>query len=184
MPVTWLMCRRRAVCVHTKSLMSAISDGPGRIMRGIFVRQAENLLLILVAFWAGALWTTGFIVAPTLFQLLPERALAGNVAGHLFQSVHWIAVVAGGYVLLFALLRHGRAAFTKGAVWLAFTMLVIVAVGALGLQPVIAELRPSLADNAEVRERFSMLHGISSMLYALSSVLAVVLLVKVRKLFD
>ncbi|HLW04399.1 MAG TPA: DUF4149 domain-containing protein [Azoarcus sp.] len=164
--------------------MSVISDSPGRVARNIVVRQSENLLLILVAFWAGALWTTGFIVAPTLFQLLPERALAGSVAGHLFQSVHWIAVVAGGYVLLFALLRHGREAFTKSAVWLAFAMLVIVAIGALGLQPIIAELRLSLADNAEVRERFSMLHGISSMLYALSSVLAVVLLVKVRKLFD
>lgn len=164
--------------------MSGISNSPGRVARNILLRQSENLLLILVAFWVGALWTTGFIVAPALFQLLPERELAGNVAGHLFQAVHWIAVVAGGYVLLFALLRHGQAAFRKGAVWLVLSMLVIVAVGALGLQPIIAELRPSLANDPDMRERFAMLHGASSMLYALSSVLAVVLMVKVRKLLD
>ena len=40
-------------------------------------RQAESLLLILVTLWAGALWTVGFVVAPALFKLIPDRAMAG-----------------------------------------------------------------------------------------------------------
>lgn len=167
-----------------KSSTSATSDGLTATARGLLARQAEALLLILVTLWAGALWTVGFLVAPTLFQWIPERALAGSIAGNLFASVHWIAVVAGAYVLSFALVRHGRAAARHGVVWLVVAMLVIVAVGALGIQPHIAELRNSMLADASLRERFAMWHGISSALYALSSVLAVVLVVKVRRLFD
>jgi hypothetical protein len=151
-------------------------------VRSVISRQAESLLLILVALWAGALWTTGFVVAPALFQLIPERALAGSIAGHLFQSVHWIAVVAGSYILLFALARHGRAALRQGVVWLVVAMLAIVAVGALGIQPHIAALRVGMAADAALQQRFALWHGISSALYALSSALAVVLVVRVRRL--
>lgn len=153
-------------------------------VRGLFARQTANLLVLLVTLWAGALWTVGFVVAPALFAMLPDRALAGTVAGHLFQSVHWIAVVAGGYVLLFALLRHGRDALRNGAVWLVVAMLAIVAIGALGIQPLIADLRGGMATAPELRERFAMWHGISSALYALSSVLAVVLVLRIRRLLD
>src|SRR5690606_21350794 len=163
--------------------MSVTSDGAVSAARGVLARQAESLLLILIALWAGALWTVGFVVAPALFQLLPERALAGSVAGYLFQSVHWIAVVAGGYALLFALLRHGRQTFSLGVVWLVLVMLAIVAIGALGIQSIIADLRSGIAIDPVLRERFAMWHGVSSALYALSSVLAVVLVVKARKFF-
>lgn len=164
--------------------MSATSEGVGGSARGIVGRQAGNLLLILVTLWAGALWTVGFVVAPALFELLPERALAGAVAGHLFTSVHWIAVVAGGYALVFALVRHGRAALRSSVVWLVLVMLAIVAIGALGIQPMIAEMRSGIAEDAVLRERFALWHGVSSALYALTSVLAVVLVLRVRRLTD
>ncbi|MBA4741991.1 MAG: DUF4149 domain-containing protein [Azoarcus sp.] len=164
--------------------MSVTSEAPGNIARGLLARQAGNLLLILVTLWAGALWTVGFVVAPTLFELLPERALAGAVAGYLFTSVHWIAAVAGGYVLAFALVRHGRAALRSGVVWLVVAMLAIVAIGALGIQPMIADLRSGIADDATLRDRFALWHGVSSALYALTCVLAVVLVLRVRRLTD
>jgi len=164
--------------------MSATSEGAGGTARGILARQAANLLLILVTLWAGALWTVGFVVAPALFELLPERSLAGTVAGHLFTSVHWIAVVAGGYALIFALARHGRAALRASAVWLVIAMLAIVAIGALGIQPMIADMRSGIADDAALRDRFALWHGVSSALYALTSVLAVVLVLRVRRLTD
>jgi hypothetical protein len=153
------------------------------MLRSLIAGQAEGLLLILVALWAGALWTVGFIVAPALFQLIPERALAGSIAGQLFNSVHWVAVIAGGYVLLFAMMRHRREAVRRGTVWLVVAMLAIVAIGALGIQPHIAELRAaSMAGDAALYDRFRMWHGVSSALYVLSSMLAVVLVVKVRRL--
>lgn len=165
--------------------MSATSEPSpsSSLLRTAFARQAENLATILVTFWAGALWTVGFVVAPTLFELLPERSLAGSVAGQLFHSVHWIAVFAGAYVLLFALLRHRRGALRHMAVWLVLAMLAIVAIGALLIQPHVAELRSMLGTDEAARESFAMWHGVSSALYALSCVLAVMLVVKLKKLF-
>lgn len=166
-----------------KSSTSATPETPLATARSLIARQAEGLLLILVTLWAGALWTVGFVVAPALFRFIPERAMAGSIAGHLFVSVHWIAVIAGAYVLLFAVIRHGHAAVRHATVWLVVAMLTIVAIGALGIQPHVAELRIGMASDAALRERFAMWHGVSSALYALSSMLAVVLVVRVRRLF-
>lgn len=159
-----------------KSSTSATSEPSfGAIARALAARQLDNLLLALVVFWAGALWTVGFVVAPVLFELIPERALAGSVAGRLFQSTWLISYVVGGCVLVHALVRG---AWRSAVFWIALVMIVLSLISAFGIQPQIAELRATMGADEALRARFGMWHGVSSMLYAVQSMLAVLLVVK------
>ncbi len=59
---------------------------------------------LLFALWAGMLLTVGALVAPLLFQALPERHLAGAVAGSLFRAAALTSLAIGALLLL-----HDRA---------------------------------------------------------------------------
>ncbi len=127
---------------------------------------AERVLLTL---WVGSLWVTGFLVAPALFALLDERALAGTIAGNLFTKVSYIGLACGGALLLLNVL------IKRGFGWrvlLILAMLALVVLGQFVLSPMIAELRQQgLAESA----RFGQLHGLSGVIYVICSVAGLVL---------
>lgn len=50
--------------------------------------------------WWGSLTTLGFFVVPLLFQYLPTKSLAGNMAARLFEVQTWVSVVCGLVLLL------------------------------------------------------------------------------------
>lgn len=54
---------------------------------------------LLIAFWAGSLWTVCGIVAPSLFAVLEERHLAGQLAARFFLIETWIGVAVGAVLL-------------------------------------------------------------------------------------
>lgn len=109
--------------------------------------------------WVGALWTTGLIVAPTLFATLSDRALAGTIAGNLFRVIAWLSLFCAA--ALFALLLQARRDGQDGAqenqqksgqkneqkkpatylFYLIIAMVLCVVVGYFSLQPHMAELR-------------------------------------------
>ena len=49
---------------------------------------------LLLAVWAGSLWTVGFVVAPTLFASLGDPSLAGRLAARFFAIETWLSLVA------------------------------------------------------------------------------------------
>ena len=51
--------------------------------------------LWVAALWWGSLTTLGFGVVPLLFAHLPEKALAGNMAAHLFNVQVLVSTVLG-----------------------------------------------------------------------------------------
>ncbi|HEX7634207.1 MAG TPA: DUF4149 domain-containing protein, partial [Noviherbaspirillum sp.] len=48
--------------------------------------------LLIATLWVGSLWTVGYLVAPTLFATLSDRALAGMIAGSIFRLEAWLSV--------------------------------------------------------------------------------------------
>ena len=124
---------------------------------------------ILLTLWAGSLWAAGFLVAPTLFALLDDRALAGTIAGNLFTKVGYIGLVCGsGLLLLQWLLKRGAG----WRLWALVTMLALVVIIQFGLTPMLAELRvQGLSGSA----RFGQLHALTGGLYLLTSMLAMAL---------
>lgn len=147
--------------------------------------------VLIATFWVGALWTTGFIVAPTLFATLSDRALAGTVAGNLFRVVAWVSLACAA--LLFALLwqarRREQEKPTKCLFYIIAAMVCCVVIGYFALQPYMAELRlvlhsvANVADNApliEARKQFGILHAISAAIFFVQSLLGVLLIIKLR----
>ena len=125
----------------------------------------EQLLIVV---WLGSLWTVGYLVAPVLFATLPERALAGQVAGRLFTLVAWLGLGCGAALLALALWRWRRAQASLTLVLLPALMLLLVLTGEFGLQPRMAELK---AVGESGGAMFARLHGIAALLYLAESLL-------------
>ncbi len=63
----------------------------------------SRLASLLIAFWAGSLWTVCGIVAPSLFAVLDDRRVAGQLAARFFLIETWIGVGIGALLLGFSL---------------------------------------------------------------------------------
>ncbi len=150
-------------------------------MRFYFLRLARTLLITL---WAGSLWTVGYLAAPLLFATLPDRMLAGTIAGSLFRAEAWLSLACG--ILLLAIFRSDTTLQSRAiCIRIVIGMLVCVVVGYFGLQPFMAEIRSAAAQAGGVmddamRMRFGVLHGVASVIYLLQSVAAIVLVLKAR----
>lgn len=147
-------------------------------------RWAGNLALLTIILWVGSLWSVGFLAVPVLFQALPDKMLAGVLAGKMFTLVAYIGMISASYLLLYAIAESGKQAFRQTFFWAAATMLLLTLVGECGFQPAMAELKtqalPGDVMHSAFADRFKMLHGISSSIYLLQSLLGVALALKAR----
>ena len=127
---------------------------------------------ILLTLWVGGLWAIGYIVAPALFANLEDRALAGSLAGVMFEIIAYVGLLCGGLLLVFNQMRNSRRLNWRALVLL--LMLLLIAVGQFYLAPMIAGLRSQgLADSVQ----FGRLHGVAASGYLLTSLLGLVLVI-------
>ncbi|MES2263140.1 MAG: DUF4149 domain-containing protein [Pseudomonadota bacterium] len=134
--------------------------------------------LLVTTLWAGSLWALGYLVAPTLFATLSDRVLAGTIAASLFHIGALLSLGCGLALLL--LLKVATAGWDakrrRTAYGIVAAMLLCTVVSHFGLQPLMAELRaaagPGGVMESAAKGRFGMLHGISSVIYLVQSVLA------------
>lgn len=140
---------------------------------------ADALYAIALTLWVGGIWAIGYIVAPTLFYTLTDRALAGMLAGKLFTLIAWIGIGCAGYLLLFRLVRFGGGCFRQGIFWVVLIMLALTLAGEFGVQPILESLKsralPKEVMESVFRDRFTTWHGVASGLYVIESVLGVLL---------
>jgi predicted cobalt transporter CbtA len=146
---------------------------------------ADKLALISVTLWVGALWSIGYLAAPILFYHLPDRQLAGSLAGEMFTFVAYIGMACGAYLLLNRLTKFGGQAFKQGFFWAVFFMILLTLAGHFGIAPVIAKLKadafPSDVMHSVFANRFEAWHGVASIAYAIQSLLGLVLVVKATR---
>jgi len=127
---------------------------------------------ILLTLWVGGLWAIGYIVAPALFANLDDRALAGSLAGVMFEIIAYVGLLCGGLLLVFNQMRNSRRLNWRALVLL--LMLLLIAVGQFYLAPMIAGLRSQgLADSVQ----FGRLHGVAASGYLLTSLLGLALVI-------
>ena len=134
------------------------------------MRLARRLLL---AVWAGALLAVGGLAAPTLFAVLPERRLAGLVAGELFRRMTLVSVAASLMVALLALWPTPAADGRRAAAWALLPGGLLLA-SAFGVHPLLAAARIVGVGGAAT---FAAWHGLASALYVAASAIVVGLLV-------
>jgi hypothetical protein len=144
----------------------------------------DGLAAILLVLWVGGLWVIGYIAAPTLFAEIPDRQLAGNVAGELFRWIAWVGIVAGGYLLIHRLGKQGFQVLKQGFFWIVLGMLLLVLGQHFGIQPVMQALKdqamPQAVMESAFRNRFAAWHGVSSVVYLIESVLGLILVWRYR----
>lgn len=136
-------------------------------MNGGGASRISRFAPIVLALWSGMQLTVGYAVAPLLFARLGDPVLAGAVAGELFRFVYLVGVPA----LLWA-----RWALPVPRCWpqrLLEAALVTVILQAAALQPLMVHFK---ALGPESRSSFLVVHGISQLLYAVVSLMVLMVL--------
>lgn len=128
-----------------------------------------EIALLIASICTGSLWSIGFLVAPTLFDALPQRALAGDLAGRLFRLQMLATLVACCLVML---LRGLERLLQDAACRWSLLMLLLACVMHFGVLPEVAILRAARLESAAMAEKFGLWHGVSSTLYGVMALVA------------
>lgn len=138
-------------------------------MKSHLLYRGEQLLQTL---WVGGLIAVGYLAVPILFNTLDDRRLAGELAGQMFSAMSMVGLLCGAALLAGAIMAAKGAWLRSRRVQVLLAMLALVAIGAFVLQPMMQELKAAglLPGSAEASQ-FGKLHGISSVLYLLNSLL-------------
>lgn len=133
---------------------------------------------ILLTFWIGGMWTVGYIVAPTLFAQLEDRALAGAVAGQLFSIMSYIGLLAA-LILISGQVYYAKSRWRQNwRLWSLLVMLLIIVIGEFYLQPLMADLKQAgITEGSDNARQFAQLHGVASALFVINSLLGLILVV-------
>jgi uncharacterized membrane protein len=126
-------------------------------------------MLLALIVWIGGIIFFAFVLAPTLFSVLPTTKLAGDVVNATLTKLHWMGLISGVVFLIASLLYNWQKhvqlkPFALSHVFvvlmLAFTML-----SQFGITPRMRELRssPAMMDSVS-RAEFDSLHEWSTYL--------------------
>ncbi|MEQ1534454.1 MAG: DUF4149 domain-containing protein [Burkholderiaceae bacterium] len=150
---------------------------------------ASKLATFTAALWWGSLSTLGFFVVPMLFQHLPTKALAGNMAARLFEVQTWVSVGCGLVLLL--ILRPKRIEnhintensaksdvnMPLTGVFPAYTAIIFIAFGVLMSLLVAFGVSPRIV----ARENLMLWHAVGSLMYLAQWVCAGIVLWKLSR---
>jgi hypothetical protein len=146
---------------------------------------SDGFALLAITAWVGGLWGIGYMAVPVLFQAQPDKMLAGMLAGKMFSLVAYVGMASAGYLLLYQLNRSGRGALKQPVFWVIAGMLLLVLTGQFGIQPLMTDLKaqalPADVMHSAYAATFRTLHGVSSIMYLLQSLLGALLVLKFRR---
>ena len=154
-------------------------------------QKTQRIFSLLSGLWVGCFITVGFMVVPALFSNLGDRQVAGIVAASLFKSTAYIGVLLGLILMVMAnhLVRLGKSQY-RIARWLLLGMLACSLGAAFILIPWMNALRDqALYLGLSVREStnavlFGRLHGVSSAIFVIQTLMGFVLVWRATKNAD
>jgi hypothetical protein len=133
------------------------------------LRISDRVLLTL---WVGGLWVVGYLVVPSLFASLDDRRLAGELAGNIFHLMNMVGIACAMGLLFSLAMRLKQQALGYWRSWVYALMLLLILVAALVIQPQMQELKQTgLVPGSDAASQFGRLHGVSSVLYLINSLL-------------
>jgi hypothetical protein len=149
---------------------------------------AQRIFILIAGLWVGSLLTVGYLVAPAIFSTMTDRQAAGMVAGSIFKLEAYLSVIVciGLMVLANLLVNRGLHQF-RIIRWLLLAMLLCSIAAAFIFIPWMNALRDhALAQGMPVMLSpsaivFGRLHGASSILFMIQSILGIFLVWKLSK---
>ena len=134
----------------------------------------ERCAKIALMFWAIVTWVTGYVYAPVMFAHF-DKAQAGLNVGHLLNAVYVISLVSALILLIDARVRYAGQLPHLRELWLILAALFITVVQYVGISPKMAQLKQSMLINPSDAHAFMQWHGVSQVLYLVTSLILVVL---------
>ncbi len=151
-----------------------------------FLKIFEASAIIVACAWVGGMWAIGYIAAPVVFHVIPNKILSGNVAGQMFAVTAYVGLVCAAWLLLWSWVKYGQVMLRQAIVRVILGMLALVLTGQFAIQPLLVSLKqealPLPVMQSQLAAQFGMWHGISSLMFLVASVLGAVLLLKLRKI--
>lgn len=127
-------------------------------------------MLLALIVWVGGIIFFAFVLAPTLFGVLPTTKLAGDVVNAMLTKLHWMGIISGVVFLIASLLYNWQKyvqlkPFALSHIFVVL-MLAFTMVSQFGITPRMRELRssPSLMESSLGRAEFDSLHEWSTRL--------------------
>lgn len=128
------------------------------------------LMLLALIVWIGGIIFFAFVLAPTLFGVLPTTKLAGDVVNATLTKLHWMGLVSGVIFLICSLLYNWQKhvqlrPFMVSHVFVVL-MLTFTMISQFGITPRMRELRsnPAMMEPLAGRADFDRLHAWSTRL--------------------
>ena len=142
----------------------------------------QRIFSFISGLWVGSFIFVGFLVVPILFSSLGDRQVAGMVAANLFKTTAYVGVALSTILMFMSnyFVRHRIYQYRKTR-WILLAMLACFITAAFILIPWMDSLRDqALYFNLSVRETshaelFTRLHGISSAIFLIQSILGLIL---------
>lgn len=131
------------------------------------MRSLGRFLLILpLVIWLGGIIFFSFVVAPSLFSLLPSQTLAGHVVSHSLAALHYMGLACGVIFLAATFLAQLR--WVKALRVLICLMLLCTALSQFRILPQMRRIREAVGGAIEAlppqdagRAGFDHLHQLS-----------------------
>ncbi|MBZ5489382.1 MAG: DUF4149 domain-containing protein [Acidobacteriia bacterium] len=128
------------------------------------------LMLLALIVWIGGIIFFAFVLAPTLFGVLPTTKLAGDVVNATLGKLHWMGLISGVVFLVCSLVYNWQKyvqlrPFALSHIFIVL-MLAFTMVSQFGITPRMRELRssPSMMESSLGRAEFDSLHAWSTRL--------------------
>ena len=115
--------------------------------------------------WAVITWVTGYVFAPLVFAKWPKIE-AGLITGELLQATYVISLICAVFVLIDYRVRYAHKLLHNKNLWLMLVALFIVIIQYAVITPKMQALKANMLSNASA---FMQLHGVSQVLYLITS---------------
>ena len=132
------------------------------------------LMLLALIVWIGGIIFFAFVLAPTLFSVLPTTRLAGKVVNATLGKLHWMGLISGVVFLISSLVhnwqKHAQLRAFSVAHLFVVLMLSFTVVSQFGITPRMQRLRADMEISdlpvplSTQRAEFDRLHAWSTRL--------------------
>ncbi|HEY2498658.1 MAG TPA: DUF4149 domain-containing protein [Candidatus Angelobacter sp.] len=130
-------------------------------------------MILALIVWIGGIIFFAFVLAPTLFHVLPTTKLAGDVVNATLSKLHWMGLVSGVVFLSASLLlnwqKDGQLRTLTIAHIFVVLMLALTAISQFGITPRMRATRARMdslvahpAWDDTVRSEFALEHQLST----------------------
>ena len=134
----------------------------------------QRLAKIALMFWAIVTWATGYVFAPVMFAKF-DKIQAGLNTGELLHATYVLSLLCALVLLIDFRVRFKQRLLHLTDLWLTLGALLIVMIQYVGISPKMTTLKQTMLSNPADASAFMQWHGVSQVLYLITSVLLTVL---------